>query len=319
MKLLYTDTQCTDYHYVAPMSLSNKKDQNEYVAPINISITALNTLDYSMYNQILSEYVIDGKVKYIKLRKSMMREQQKDSLFIKWLNIISKIGPNTEPTLFSDENEKLKFYMNAYNALTIYGVLYHSFYYKQHRLITSVKDIKSRLNIFDGFGFFESAMYELDNDNTMTLNRLENDIIRKQFNDVRVHCAINCASNGCPKLQSSVIEVGHLDKLCNEFVNDEQYVQIDKVNHKIKLSQIFKWYQEDFVQFYDNECNQELNMRKFEKHKFLYFVWKYGDDEVREDLNVTIANDYDIEWPPYDWELNKYITDQRKSAVGKVN
>merc|ERR1712232_103827 len=98
---------------------------------------------------------MDGKVEYIKLRKSMMRERQKESLFIKWLDIISKIGPNTEPTLFADDNEKLKFYMNAYNALTIYGVLYHSFRYKNnHLLLSSVMDIKSRWNVVEGFGFF---------------------------------------------------------------------------------------------------------------------------------------------------------------------
>jgi hypothetical protein len=36
----------------------------------------------------------------------------------------------------------------------------------------------------------------------LTLNQIEHEILRKQFDDARVHFAIVCASIGCPVLES---------------------------------------------------------------------------------------------------------------------
>ena len=97
----------------------------------------------------------------------------------------------------------------------------------------------------------KAALYSLDGNKAISLDNLEHDIIRGKFKDARIHCAINCASIGCPKLKSFVINTDHLDDLSIEFVNELRNVNIDKVNQKIKLSQIFEWYKDDFELFYE--------------------------------------------------------------------
>lgn len=290
----------TDYHYVDPPSTSNTSIKEYIPIPVDIK----NKLDYKLYEQVLSEFVVDGKVKYIELRKSMMRDKQKDSCFIHWLQLLSKVGPNETVTLFKNKDDELKFYINAYNALCIWGVLYHSFYYKlrKRELISSVMDVKSRLEIKNGFGFFKAPMYILDGDRTISLDHLEHNIIRDKFKDARIHCAINCASNGCPKLQSFVIDVKDLDRLCQEFVNQEMNVFIDKTNKIIRLSQIFKWYEQDFQMFYNQQSDE--NKALFKNNKLLYFIFKYANQKLKDDIKLIIANDFKIEWISYDWSLN---------------
>ena len=297
----------TGYHKVPAMSTSNNP-KKEFIP---LPITAHNKLDYSMYNQVLSEYVVNGRVKFVDLRKSIMRDKRKDSPFIKWLQILSKVGPNTTPNLFPDDNERLKYYMNAYNALTIYGVIHHSFYYENNKkLITSVMDVPSSRFVpkflqkrARGFGFFKSALYELDGKDDVSLDHLEHQLIRAQFKDARIHCAINCASVGCPTLQSYVIDVQHLDDLCKEFVNNSNNVMVDMEKRQIKLSKIFEWYSADFEMFYDQREDQ--SEARFDEQKQLYFIWKYANEELKGHIVDGMKGGFGIEFVPYDWSLIK--------------
>eukprot|EP00483_Globobulimina_turgida_P003567 UN03573 len=146
-------------------------------------------------------------------------------------------------------------------------------------------------------------MYALDGDTAVSLDHLEHDIIRGKFEDARIHCAINCASIGCPMLKSFVIDVDDLDDLSTEFVNEDRNVNIDEINKKIKLSQIFEWYKEDFELFYDKRSDGDIG-NEFEGNKLLYFIWNYSNCELRNDVNLAMPENYEIEYIPYDWNLN---------------
>jgi hypothetical protein len=74
-------------------------------------------------------------------------------------------------------------------------------------------------------------------------------ILRKQFNEPRIHFVINCASYSCPKLRNEAIQASKLETQLNEatysFLADKTKNEIAR--DKVILSSIFDWYAADFT------------------------------------------------------------------------
>ena len=136
------------------------------------------------------------------------------------------------PALFPTKNDALAYYINAYNALAITGVIDRP----------GLKSVEDNL-----FGFFYGTKYALGK-KKMSLYDLENRVVRKVYADPRVHFALNCQSAGCPRLpQHAFTAAGldaELDAASREFANNPAKVNAEGgVAH---LSQICEWYAEDF-------------------------------------------------------------------------
>lgn len=176
------------------------------------------------------------------------------------------------------EKEKLSFWINAYNAYTIKLVI-------DNYPVSSIKDIG---------GFFSSPWKKefftlLGED--MHLDRIEHDIVRKKFDEPRIHFALNCASIGCPALRSEAYMAGHLDKQLDEqtktFLNDESRNRIDHEKRKLILSEIFDWFDDDF----------EKNGSTVKK-----FVVPYMVTDEAERAKVM---EYSVKHIDYNWKLNE--------------
>ena len=102
--------------------------------------------------------------------------------------LLSVEGVSQEDFDHFSENEKLAFLINAYNAFTVKLIV-------DHYPVKSIKDIGSFLSSPWKKKFFRLLGKERHLDN------IEHDMIRKQFNEPRIHFAVNCASIGCPALQ----------------------------------------------------------------------------------------------------------------------
>jgi len=134
--------------------------------------------------------------------------------------------------------EKLAFLINAYNAYTIDFVL------------TKYPDLKS---IRDLGSLFSSAWkkrrFPLLGDKR-SLDEIEHDMIRKpgDFDDPRIHMAVNCASIGCPALSNEAYVAEHLDKQLDDavrrFLGDHSRNRADQ--KALWVSKIFDWYAGDF-------------------------------------------------------------------------
>lgn len=129
-----------------------------------------------------------------------------------WLARLARQGPKSEPSLFPERNDRLAYYVNAYNALVFQGVLSRG----------PEKESVWKGGLFSGYSFFVSMKVRLDGE-TWSLKALEDDLIRKGFADPRIHAALNCASIGCPRLprEAFVPEKleAQLDAAMREFVN----------------------------------------------------------------------------------------------------
>jgi hypothetical protein len=173
----------------------------------------------------------------------------------------------TEFKSFS-KNEKLAFWINAYNIFTIDLIV-------KNYPIESIKDIGNFFTNAWSIKFIKLLNKE------MTLDEIEHGTIRKNFNEYRIHFAVNCASISCPSLVQKPFTSKELDQQLSlaekNFLNNKDKNYLKK--NTMYVSKIFDWYGEDFEQF------GELRD---------YFTSK---------LKFQVG---DIEFVKYNWKLNEY-------------
>lgn len=169
-----------------------------------------------------------------------------------------------------DENQKLAFLINAYNAFTIKLIL-------NHYPLKSIKDIGSFFNSPWKKKFFTLLGEE------MHLDGIGDDILRENFKEPRIHFAINCASLSCPSLMPFAFMGKKLNKqlaqATKSFLANSQKNRYDKKTKKLLLSKIFKWYKKDFEKTHSSVREfvaPFLDIKKKEKLKIRYLDYDWG-------------------------------------------
>jgi hypothetical protein len=213
-------------------------------------------------DEILRAHVKDGRVNY-----PAIAEDDRFQFFI-WQ--LDRFNPNTLPT----RQHSLAFWMNAYNAFAIKGIL----------------DGYSPQSLWGRYRYFIARDYYVGG-RPLNLYNLEQDLLIPDFRDPRIHFAIVCASRSCPKLASQVYAPERLDQQLDEraraFINDPTKNRIDRMHKVAYLSKIFEWFQNDFARH---------------SGSLLKYVAQYvADPNLARELT---AEHYRIEFVDYDWTLN---------------
>jgi len=116
----------------------------------------------------------------------------------------------------------------------------------------------------------------------ISLNTIEHEILRP-MGDPRIHFAIVCASESCPKLLNCAYEAksltDQLDQAAREFINDTSKNSISE--SKITISKIFKWFKSDFPK----------------GDAFINYLNKYSTVKIFPDININ--------YKTYNWSLNE--------------
>jgi len=150
-----------------------------------------------------------------------------------------------------DKSEQLAFLINAYNAFTVDMMLRTQStipsvrYYKPrnlHKKLQLIARIKNQreINSIPLFGEF------------LSLNKLEDDFIRRpgNFDEPRIHFALNRASIDCPALLNRAyngIELEQqLESATRAFLSDRSRNRFDEQTGKLEVSELFDWYAKDF-------------------------------------------------------------------------
>lgn len=186
-------------------------------------------VDHSEWSKLLHKHVsLNGNVDYKGILNNRLALED-------YLNTLSTNPPN--PSL--SKNEKLAYWINAYNAFTVKLII-------DHYPLNSIKDISDGLPMINSpwdIKFFKIGGVDFD------LNTIEHEILRKQFDEPRIHFAINCASFSCPKLRNEAFEAKNLENQlqdqASDFINDSTKNQI--TDTAINVSSIFKWFKSDFT------------------------------------------------------------------------
>ena len=164
----------------------------------------------------------NGRVAYRRLQTQMSAELDA------YLKSLETVDPST-----LSEREQIAFWINAYNARVIRGILDG---YRADGFL-------ARQRFFSWYSFPLAGKKR-------SLGEIEHEILRKQFAEPRIHFALVCASTSCPKLRREVYRGDQLDAQLDDqtrrFLSDPSRNQIGP-GDKIKLSSIFDWFEEDFV------------------------------------------------------------------------
>lgn len=244
---------------------------------------------HDAFEQLMQEYVSpDGGVDYERWHASPEAVSRLDS----YLAAVSRYNPDSTPERFSSRNDALAYWMYAYNAWVIKGVL-------TNWPLKSVTDVKAPLELVKGLGFFYQLRFPFGG-KYMSLYAVENDKIRKQFRDPRIHFVLNCASESCPVARPELPTGADLDALLDtaaeDFVGNANNVSVDHRRKTVYLSSIFKWYRNDFI--------NDLHARGLPARRGLIdYVESIAPEPLRSDLRR--ADDYKIVFRDYDWSVNE--------------
>lgn len=187
---------------------------------------ALQAFPLDDWRGVLQAFVDDeGRVDY----EALLADRGDLDRFVA---LLRDVGPRTRPELFPSEADRLAYYLNAYNALVLFDVL-------DHWPLESPRDVRLR--------FFYTTRFLVDGAKT-NLYELENHVIRRLFDEPRIHFALNCASLGCPKLPREPFEAARLEEqLAREthrFLSEPRNVTVE--DGAIVVSELFDWFDEDF-------------------------------------------------------------------------
>ena len=184
----------------------------------------------SPYNTLLNKHVHEAEYNGILLNSVSYGNWKEDSLHQEAMQLLRTSKPNK-----LSKKEKLVFWINAYNLLTI-------------DLIISKEEKKSIRNLGSWFSLPWSIYKWNIGESEYTLDDIEHDILRK-LKEPRIHMAIVCASISCPDLRTEVFSMQEIDfQLTDQTV---QFLQNKRKGLKEKkdrliASMIFKWFAEDF-------------------------------------------------------------------------
>jgi hypothetical protein len=244
---------------------------------------------HQSFEGLLKEYVNEaGDVDYDAWNKSGIANQQLNS----YLAAVSLYSPDKTPERFATRNDTLAYWLYAYNAYVIRGVL-------DHWPLKSVTDIKAPVEVVKGFGFFYQQQYVFGGEHYSLLN-VENQKIRATYKDARIHFVLNCASGSCPVLRPELPTGDALEPFLQnatlEFVSDDRNVFIDHANETIYLSTIFKWFRKDFI--------NDLTKRGLPtENGTVGYIASVASEDRRSEL-LSAVRSYEVKYRDYDWSLN---------------
>ncbi len=226
---------------------------------------AKNAPSHQLWDDLLQKHVTDkGVVDY----KGFIKDSVK-------LNEYLTLLSSNEPANSWSKNEKMAFWINAYNAFTVQLIC-------RNYPVKSIKDIGGsvyKVNTTWDIKFIKIG------DETLDLNNIEHQKLRKKFKDARIHFALVCASKSCPILMNRAYTADKLEEQFTSqaklFLGDTFRNDLSDVNNP-KLSKLFDWYGMDF------------KTKKMSKIQF-----------INQFLTVKIPENAKLEYLDYDWNLNE--------------
>ena len=241
-----------------------------------------------------------GLVNYAKLRRHRLELNQatanladlKPEVYITW-----------------SRNEKIAFWINAYNICTLKGIVdnypikpsrFMLFFYPANSLM-QIRGLRS-----DTYFMIIGIQY--------TLDEIEKDILLARFEESRACFAVCYGTLGSAPLRDEPYVGKVLDKQLDEQVRNyfarSDGLRIDETNNVVYLSPIFRmyqWHEDAFLKQYGT--NKLFRDRQPVDRAILNFVKDYVSSANAEFLK---RKEYTIEYIKYNWQLNEQAPEQEK-------
>lgn len=182
-----------------------------------------------------------------------------------------------------NRREQLAYWINLYNAVTVYTV---ANYYP----IGSIEEINTSPGLFS-VGPWGAKLVTV-NDTPLSLDDIQNRIIRPIWNDSRTHYAVNNGSIGAANLSKQAYQGATIETQLNNaalgYINSLRGAQV--IEGKLIVSKIYEWYDEDFG---TSKQNVIIHIKQFAREPLinqLNHINTIDNYMYNWHLNSTIAN-----------------------------
>jgi len=244
-----------------------------YVGTKQTKQASMNDIDHSDWNALLAKYVDkDGQVNY----QAWKATSADVAVLDKYLGHLS----SARRQVAASREARLAFWINAYNAGTIRGIL-------REYPTTSIRNHTAKLW---GYNIWKDLKLYVGGE-PVSLDAMEHEILRK-MSEPRIHFAIVCASIGCPRLLNQAYQADKLDAQletnAKDFFSRRQNFQYDANSKQFYMSAILDWFGEDFG------ANQQARLRRIAS----WLPTPAATDAAKR-------NAVSVSYLDYDWNLNK--------------
>ena len=244
------------------------------------------------FDEILDVYVRDGYVDYRALKAARARLD----------GYVSSLGSVSLDT--ASPREQVAFWLNAYNSVVLQTIVDHA-------------PIQRRTNDYPADsirqipGAFETDTHRLAG-RTLTLDQIELTIL-PTFHDPRVFFALGRGAVGSGRLRSDAYAPDRLDRqlaeVSAECASRLQCVQVDAAQNVMRVSSIFSWRRDQFVEGYAEKASNGFTSRSPVERAVLAFIDPRMLSAEREFLT---RNSFKMEYLPFDWALNDLASRNRR-------
>lgn len=226
--------------------------------------------EHAALSEVLQTHVREnGRVDYAALKQDPQK-------LLQYLDALAAVDEAAFRTW--DEKQQLAYLINLYNAHTLQLIL-------DHYPLDSIRDIGTLF-----MGPWDQEVVPLFGRH-VSLDYVEHGILRKEYQEPRIHFALVCAAKGCPPLRREPYTAGSLEAQLEDqgrlFLAAPHKNRIDREKKIVYLSSIFKWFKKDFQAQHEN---------------ILDFVKPYLPADAAA---AMAAEKYDVKYTDYDWTLNE--------------
>ncbi len=199
---------------------------------------AEETIDHSDWQELLDRYLVPRSPGANRFDYAGLQASARDTAKLEqYLSRLQAVDPGE----YSRAEQKA-YWINLYNALTV-------------QLVAQAYPVKSIRRISESWfrGLFHAGPWAdqrvkiagID----LSLDDIENGILRPVYADSRIHYGLNCASLGCPDLSPTAFTAANTEELleagARSYVNDPRGVHfVDQ--DRIVISSIYDWYSPDY-------------------------------------------------------------------------
>lgn len=238
---------------------------------------------HARWSAVLDAHLRDGRFDYRALAESRGELDQ---------YLLDLRGVQREELAAWTREQRYAYWINAYNAFTVHLVL-------SRYPIASIQDLGTAAAPVWKKEFVPLGhLWGEGTTELISLDTIEHRILRPQFEDARVHAAVNCASASCPPLAPEAFRAdaleAQLDARARAWLADPAFNRFDAERRRAEVSAIFDWFESDFAR---DAGSVEAWLARYSPAEAAAWL---GDGEEVE-----------IDHLPYDWKLN----DVREAGV----
>jgi hypothetical protein len=231
-------------------------------------------VSHAAWDRLVRAHVRDGLVDYDAFARS--------AEFQGYLRTLAAARPAGMP-----RHDQLAYWINVYNAYTIQLI-------NKHGERESIRNINKTLGVIRAYGPWNEPIVRAGG-RTYTLDQVEQEILRREFREPRIHFALVCAAMGCPPLRSEAYTGARIEEQLEDqtrtfLARTPAKNRVDVASRTLFASQIFEFrdYEKDF-----GGTRQAIGR----------YIAGYLPDGPEKRL--LLGGDFRIRYTDYDWSLNR--------------